>query len=202
VAATAALGTPAQGDCAFGVEYRGAFYPGATPVKGEAIEQGRPLDGGRYPGCDDFIVVGPDGKRQNEPPPSTPADLVRVEGVRAAIAVAVRDDPGAFLAPGYLAGVRSHPLHTAFYAKPSRRPCARGARVTRSGTLPFQPGFGKRLVLERGSRETDLEVEPSTRIRGVRTRAGLPYFDRGDRLRVTGRRCSANRLVAEVIRRG
>jgi hypothetical protein len=191
---------PAPAACALGVEYRGAFYVGATPVPGARVEQGAPLRGGVVPGCDDVVIIGPDGRRENEPPPDTAVDLVRVAGVRAAVAVAMPGRSDVFIAPGFLPELASHPLHEALFAEPPRERCPGSKTVTRTGRIVSAPGFGRQLGMRGGGGQSSVAVGAATRVLGGTRRAGLPYLRKGDAIRVTGRRCG--RTVSRPRRSG
>ncbi|HEX8104719.1 MAG TPA: hypothetical protein VF533_19025 [Solirubrobacteraceae bacterium] len=194
----AGLWLPATADasCAAGVEWRGVFY---TVTGADGLEHGRALRGGVFPGCDDLIVAGPDGRRTNPPPPDMPADLVRLRGVSPAVALGVRDDAdAAYLAPGYLPQLADHPLHRAVYRTEPRAGCRHRRTITRSGHLAFQPALGLRFLMRKGRAETDIRVDRDTEVSG-RRRHGTAYFEGGDRVVVTGRRCGAHEIAATVI---
>ena len=195
IAASAALGATgsAVASCTAGVNFHGAFYQYAETRNG--IAQGAALDGGIMPGCDDTVVLGPEGQRLDQPEPDVPIELQRIRGVSPKLAVVRPGQPGVFLAPGTFPELPRHPLHGALYgsrAAPDAmrdRDCGPPHRVT--GFLPYTPGAGSAMTL-RTAAGTDVPVvvEARTRLRGARRVAGQPTVGGGDALAVIGRRCA------------
>jgi hypothetical protein len=185
---------PAAAVCEDAIKRDGAWYAGASTHR--SVDLGGVRKAIR-PGCDDFIVVGPDGRRQNPPPPDQEIKVRRISGVHPDVALAA-SRRRVYLAAGYLPELRSHPLHRAVWRRgdlPRKRVCR---EVVASATLKSQPGFGR--VLRVAGRDVDLRAD--TRYSG-RHRHGLPYLRSGDRVTVRGcpqRREGRRAIVAALVR--
>jgi hypothetical protein len=172
------------------------------------VALGENLTGGVWPGCDDVVVRGPDGRRVNAPPPDRPADLVRLRGVPAQAAVGVvRPAPVrpertrvAFVAPGFITELRSHPLHVAIYGRRGAptADCARPRRLIGRVRIPPGPPYARFTVQAAGGLRWRLQLVPGAAYRGPR-RAGLPYVALGDRITASGLACASRVLVADAL---
>jgi hypothetical protein len=208
IATSALAGTApdAIASCSPGITFQDAFYQHAETKKG--LAQGANLHGGVLPGCDDVVVLGPDGQRLDSPPPDVPVELQRIRGVSPKLAVTRPDQPGVFLAPGTFPELPGHPLHKALFGSRSMpdamrdRTCGPPHRVR--GVLPFTPGaIGRITVATPSGVQVDVLVDAGTRFRGARRIAGQPSVAKGDALTVVGRRCAdtyERPLVATRIR--
>lgn len=208
IAASALAGAPGEAlaSCAAGVNFGDAFYQHAETRKG--VAKGAGLHGGVVPGCDDTVVLGPQGERLDPPEPDVPVELQRIRGVSAKLAVVRPGQPGVFLAPGTFPELPGHPLHKALYG-PRTAPDATtdracGARHRVSGYLPYTPGAGGPMTLRTAEGlDVPIVVDAHTRFRGARRVARQPVVTGGDALAVVGRRCAdafAQPLVARRIR--
>jgi hypothetical protein len=150
--------------------------------------RGAPIKGGVVPGCND---TGP----STRPEPDLPAQIAVLEGVPVRVAVAgPAGSVTAYLAPGFLLGLRSHPLH-AYAAKQTPSAlfgCAR--RVTVRGRVSDQ-GFAAQFTLRAGGRNVTVRVRASTTM-SVPRLAGMPYLAEGRRLEVRGCRAKSGRVIA------
>lgn len=208
IAASAFAGAPgpALASCAAGVSFGDAFYQHAETRRG--VAQGAVLDGGVVPGCDDTVVLGPQGQRLDPPEPDVPVALQRIRGVSARLAVVLPGQPGVFLAPGTFPELPGHPLHASLYGPRGApramkgRDCGPPHRVT--GYLPFTPGAGSVMTLRTADGvDVPVVVDARTRLRGARRVARQPVVAGGDALAVVGRRCADSferPLVAQRIR--
>ena len=196
----------AVASCAAGVSFHDAFYQHRPAHNG--VAQGAALNGGVLPGCNDTVVLGPDGQRLGVPEPDVPVELQRIRGVSPKLAVARPGQPGVFLAPGTFPQLPRHPLHGTLYG--SRRApdamkdrvCGAPHRVT--GFLPYTPGAGSTMTLRTAQGiDVPVVIDAGTRIRGARRVAGQPTVAGGDALSVVGRRCAdtyERPLVAQRVR--
>ena len=196
-ALTAAGLAGAAGDagasCAAGVSFDGVFYTQTQTRDG--VARGASVQGGVQPGCDDVVVLGPDGQRLDEPEPDVPVELLRIRGVSTKLAVTRPDQPGVFLAPGTFPQLPRHPLHTALHGS-RRAPDATedrscGPRTRHRGVLLATPPAGGEIALTTSAGlDLPVIVDARTRFRGARRVAGQPVVAAGDALTVTGRRCA------------
>ena len=203
VAVLALSGAPPQAgaSCTFGVSFKDAFYTHAETRKG--VARGAGLNGGVRPGCDDTVVLGPDGQRLDEPEPDVPVVLQRVRGVSAKLAVSQPGVPGVYLAPGTFPQLPRHPLHKALHGarrmpdETKDRVCGPAYRVR--GVLRVTPLAGGPLSLTtREGLDVTVLVDAGTRLRGARRVADQPVVAGGDDLTVTGRSC-ADAYEAPVV---
>lgn len=207
-AAATVAGAPgaAMASCTPGVKFDDAFYQLAETRK--SLANGPALRGGVIPGCDDTVVLGPQGQRLDAPEPDVPVELQRIRGVSPKLAVVRPGRPGVFLAPGTFPELPGHPLHRTLYGPRDvpdatrDRACGPPHRVT--GFLPYTPGPGRPVTLRTAEGiDVTVVVDARTRFRGARLRAGQPVVAGGDALAVVGRRCSdphERPLVAMRIR--
>ena len=194
IAASALAGAPgAVASCTPGVKLAGAFYQHAETRDG--VAQGATLGGGVLPGCDDTVVLGPQGQRLDAPEPDVPVELQRIRGVSPKLAVARPGQPGVFLAPGTFPQLPGHPLHRVLYGSRTApdamrdRTCGPPHRVT--GYLPYTPAAGGGMTLRTATGiDVPVVIDARTRVRGARRAAGQPIVAGGDALAVVGRRCS------------
>ena len=197
---------PAVASCTAGVSFKDVFYEHAETRN--TVARGSGLPGGVVPGCDDTVVLGPQGQRLDPPEPDTPVELQRIRGVPARLAVVRPGQPGVFLAPGTFPELPGHPLHKALYgsrdapAATKDRVCGPPHRVT--GYLPFTPAAGSAMTLRTAEGlDVPVVVDARTRFRGAQRVARQPVVSGGDALAVVGRRCAdafERPLVAQRIR--
>lgn len=196
----------ASASCASGFAFGGAFYTPAT-VQSD-LRMGQAVPGGILPGCDDVIVIGPSGERINPVPPDVPIELRAIAGVPTVLALARPGEPrSAYLAPGSLPQLPSHPLHRAIYGRrhpvSARRADCLAPRTVTAVVGGAQTGIGPLAVQTRGGRTIGVAVERGTRVRGARRAGRHPYLRAGDRVTITGPRCGtgwSSVLVADRIR--
>ncbi len=196
----------ASASCVAGFEFGGAFY---TPAALQSdVRMGPAVAGGILPGCDDHIVMGPNGERINPVPPDVPIALRAISGVPTVLALARPEEPrAAYLAPGSLPQLPSHPLHKAIYGRrrpvSARRADCLAPRTVSAVVTGSQSGTGPLAVQTPGGRTIGVAVERGTRVRGARRAGGHPYLRPGDRVSITGPRCGSgwsSVLVADRIR--
>lgn len=191
--AVSALAPPeAPASCAAGVRFHDAFYTHAATRS--TVATGSRLHGGLVPGCNDTVVLGPDGRRLDAAEPDRPAKLRRLRGIPARLAVAQHGTPGVFVAPGTFPALRDHPLHGALHGSRSVPDARRGRRCgpahVVTGTVPSTPLAGGRLTVRTAAgTSVSLTVDAATRFRRGRRVAGQPVVARGDTLRIVGQRC-------------
>ena len=177
--AAAASGCPPR------LDWQGAAYYGASAPR--PVETGALLGTGLRPACAGF--------------PSTPQRDVpvhRIPGISARVAVAVGGDANThWPAAGFFPQHRSHPLFGEVrIVRPGGLRCGRRV-VVWEDEVPLTPSVYEPLRLRRGFAE--VRVGTGTRFTGRRL-AGLPYAERGDRVRVRGRRCVRTDHRVRVIR--
>lgn len=183
VAALVALhASTASAACIDGVERHGHLYIGASLHR--SVELAGALRATR-PGCDDAIAIGPDGRRSNPPPPDREIRLRRIRGVHPDVALG-SSRRRAYVAPGYLTELSSHPLHRGLWRRRDLPRPRRCREVVVSGRLKWQPGFAT-LFRVAGR---NLALRADARYLG-RRRHGLPYVATGDR--ITARGCPVRR---------
>lgn len=195
---TEAVQDAETGACVESVVYEGTSYEGVR-LDRPARHGGR-LKGGVVPGCNDTseIEIGPDGQQTDRTPvePDRPVALRRIRGVPRALAVARAGGRStAYLAPGYFPQLAGHPLRGRLDTPARPRGCDGPTTVT--GRVEQAGGGGIRLEAG-GGRHFDVAVVSDTEIEGFR-RAGEPYLQAGDLIRVDGRRCNGRRRLAESI---
>jgi hypothetical protein len=185
-AAALAGGGTASASCIASVRLNGITYIGTgfphLPRRGAAIK------GGVQPGCND---TGP----STRPEPDLPAQIAALAGVPARIAVAgPAGSVTVYLAPGFLVGLRSHPLYA--YAAKQTPSALFGCRrsVAIRGRVSDQ-GFAAQFTLRAGGRDVTVRVRPSTTM-SVPRLAGMPYLANGWRLEVRGCRAKSGRVIA------
>jgi hypothetical protein len=179
--------------CAAAVQLRGITYVGSEFKRLPA--RGGPVAGGVQPGCNDTGPATP-------PEPDRPVALRTLKGVPTRIAVTgSAGSRTAYLAPGFLLELRSHPLHA--YARlgaPSSLFGCRAPTVLRGHTRS-QPGAGGLFVLFAGTLRVEVRVRSSTRVLTRRV-AGTPYLGARQRLEVRGCRSTSGAVIAaDSVRR-
>ena len=177
--AAAASGCPPR------LDWQGAAYYGASAPR--PVASGAFLGIGLRPACAGF--------------PSTPKQEVavhRIPGVDDRVAVALAGDTSTLWpAAGFFPQSRSHPLFGKVrIVRPGTLRCGRRVAVFED-EVPLQPSLYEPLRLRRGF--TEIRVGADTRFAGRRV-AGLPYAERGDTVRVRGRRCIRTDHRVRVIR--
>jgi hypothetical protein len=175
------------GSCAESLRFNGERYLG-TALR---LPHGSRVGGGVVPAC------RADDEDQE-------VEVVRIDGVPPAVAVTFKGAPAdqVFLAPGFFTALPSNPLHSEFDRGAFPRPRRCSGSFSGSGVVARTPTTNDVAVRIDG-REIVPRVHLETRIVGFR-RAGEPYLQRGDFVRIRGRRCevpeSENGLVVDSIR--
>ena len=170
--------------CAATLTWRGTLYSGLWAPRG--VEFGGRIGTGYVPDC-----PGPG----EEPEPPTPVTLLRVKGVRPAIAVATRHERSLYLAEGFIIESRRHPLHRAVFRRGSpneTRGWSCGPLFRRTGQVTSAPPFNLRVAYRRTGRLGHFFVDAETRFDDRLTRFGVPYLRVGTNVRLTARRCTAS----------
>jgi hypothetical protein len=168
-------------DAAESVEWRGDLYL-AHSTSSPYLKAGSPVEGVQR------VLCG-DARR--------PQAARRVRGI--APAVALYPEIGVdtmYVNEGFPTELPDHPLHNFLYGSPDRPRRRDGGRRCRLDGVVTPIAFG--IAIEVHSEEIDVGFDSRTRVRGFR-RAGLPYFREGDRVRVHGRRCRDDRVLARRI---
>ena len=178
-----------SGSCASAIQFNGELYLGLAL----RIPPGDPAGTGVVPACDDE-----DQDRE--------VTVLRLEGISPAIAVtwdgALEEE--VFVAPGYFTVLPSHPLHDALRRRAGGFPRPRGCTSRFSGTaVVTRTPTSNDVRVRIGGRHVVPRVHEATRIVGFR-RAAQPYLQRGDFVRIRGRRCelpdAEGGLVVDIIR--
>jgi hypothetical protein len=181
--AVSACDEDGAGDCdgsyADAIVWNGDVYF-ATRTDPPRRRQGAPVEGGYRTLC---------GGR------TRPVELRRVRGVPAEAALYPDGDTDRmYLDDGFFIELPDHPLHDQFYGGPTRprrrergRPCTLDGEVSNVGYLQVRAGGRDVLVV----------VDVRTRIEGF-DRAGLPYLEEGDAVRVRGH-CRPEQVLARRI---
>jgi hypothetical protein len=158
-------------------------------TSGRASEAGRHRsselieEGFLSPGCNDG----------GAPEPDRPASVFAVRGVSPDVAVI--DDGNLYVNTGYFTELPDHPLHDRFHGRPDRpRRKVRGARCEINGRV-LETFSSLWVETKRG--RISVVVDSRTTIEGF-DRAGLPYVDEGDAVRVQGR-CRRDIVLARHI---
>jgi hypothetical protein len=163
----------------------GEFYL-AMPLEAPRPKAGGPVAGGLEPGCNDGGPIEPDVE----------TGVRAVSGVPPEVAVYHESGTSTiYLNTGFFAELPDHPLHDRLYGSPDRprnrvrgRACRLDAEVSSTGNL----------VVRDGERPVVVGVDARTRITGF-DRGGLPYLERGDRLRIHGFGCARDVMQARRI---
>lgn len=170
--------------CAPTLTWRGTLYGGGWGTRG--VEFGRPIGTGYVPDC-------PNPGEKAGPP--SPVTLLRVTGVRPAIAVGTRHDRDLYLAEGFFVESRRHPLHRNVFGRRSpneTRGWSCGPAFRRTGRVTSVPPLNLRVAYGRTGRERHFFVDAQTRFDDRLTRLGVPYLSAGTRVSLTAKRCTAS----------
>jgi hypothetical protein len=162
---------------------RGEVYLG-TSIPGPDPKAGGPVEGGVQPGCNDGGPYEPDAE----------IGLREVSGVPPEVAVyRERGTSTIYLNTGYLTELPDHPLHDRIHGsrdRPRRRargkPCRIDGEVRETWGYPVVSVEGRTVIVG---------VSARTRVTGF-DRDGLPYLERGDRLRIHGHGCARDSMLA------
>ncbi len=167
-------------DAAEVVEWRGDNYL-AHATSSAALEAGSPVEGVQRVLCGD----------QRRPQAAR-----RVRGIAPAVALYPEVGEGTmYVNESFPTELPDHPLHNFLYGSPDRPRRRDGGRRCRLDGVVQEGGT---IVIEVHSERIVVAFDSRTRVRGFR-RAGLPYFREGDRVRVHGRRCRDDRVLARRI---
>ena len=175
-----------SGACADGLLLNGELYYG-TPIAGPDPKAGGPVEGGVQPGCNDGGPHEPDAE----------IGVREVSGVPPEVAVYRQwGTSTTYLNAGYPTELPDHPLHDRIYGSPDRpRRRERGERCRIDGEV--RETWGHPIVTFKG-RSVIVGIDARTRVTGF-DRDGLPYFERGDRLRIQGYGCARDVMLARRI---
>jgi hypothetical protein len=171
------------GACAAALVHDGMFYVGTGIDAGRGIRSGELIEEGfSVPGCNDG----------GGPEPDRSTTVFAVRGVSPELAVI--DDASLYLNTGYFTELPDHPLHDVLHdgSSKSRRggsPCTIEGRV--------RDTFSSLWMETQSGRRMSVGVDVHTRIEGF-DRAGLPYLERDDAIRVHGR-CRRGAVFARRI---
>ena len=174
--ATAAPGGAAATSCAPTLTWRGVVYHGG--FSGRGLGFGETVGTGLVPSC----------PSQGEPAaPPEPVTLLRIRGVRPALAVAPRNERRPYIADGYVIESPRHPLHRMFFPRgvPNETAgwsCARS--FTRVGRVTHTPPNVFRV------NGVQYFLDSRTVFGRRLMRHGVPYLGRGTRVGLEARRCS------------
>ncbi len=198
-AAVVAALVPAEAratSCAPVITWRGVLYLGSFPPRG--VDLGARIGTGFIPDCAD--VGG------QEPGPPEPVGVLRVVGVRPAIAITGRHDRQLYLAEGFLIKSPRHPLHRMVYRRSSpneSRGWTCGPDFRRAGRIKTPPPFTVSIAFRRTGRTAQVFLDARTRFDERLLRFGVPYLGVGTRVRATLTRCTRSggrsKLVARAL---
>ena len=169
--------------CAPILTWRGTVYSGGFTTRG--LEFGLRIGTAYVPDC-------PNPGEKEGPP--TPVTLLRVVGIRPAIAVGTRHDREPYLAEGFFIESPRHPLHRKIFGRRSpdeTRGWSCGTRFRRSGRVTSAPPFNLRIAY-RNRRQADFFVDANTDFSTHLTRFGVPYLAVETRVTVIATRCTAS----------
>jgi hypothetical protein len=174
-----------SGACADGLLVDGELYIG-LPLAGPDPKAGGPVEGGVQPGCNDGGPHEPDVE----------IGLREVSGVPPEVAVYREWGTSTiYLNTGYPTELPDHPLHNRIHGSPDRpRRRARGRPCRIDGEVRDTWG----VTVSAGARTVSVGFDARTRVEGFE-RGGLPYFERGDRLRIDGYGCAREVMLARRI---
>jgi len=190
---------PASGSCAFVVQWNDAVYVQADTD--QAPRFGPPLGQAIVPPCYDQGQSG--CSRRDE---GYKIAIFRLPGIDPHIAFGAERQ--AFVAPGFLTSLPSHPLHEAIYGSPKQPNarsgwhCAQDPIAGLVGTVTQAGGseVGIRFEGDRVQRQygyTEVEIDAQTSVKGF-DEYGLPHIVEGDHLRATVRECGSGRRYKVV----
>jgi hypothetical protein len=171
------------GACAAAPVHDGMLYRGTSIDAGTGFRSGELIEAGfSLPGCNDG----------GGPEPDRSTTVFAVRGVSPELAVI--DDASLYVNTGYSAELPSHPLHEVLQEGSSKSrkggsPCTIDGRVLET--------FSSRWMQTQRGRTMSVAVDVHTRIVGF-DRAGLPYLEEDDAIRVHGR-CRRDAVLARRI---
>ena len=170
--------------CVPTLTWRGTVYDGSFQVRG--VELGARIGTGLIPDCP---MPG------EEPDPPTPVGVLRVVGVRPAIAVGGRHDRDVYLAAGFVIQSPRHPLHRKIFRRGSpneTRGWSCGPAFRRVGRLRTAPESAVGIAFRGTGRRAQLFLDARTQFDERLARFGVPYLAPGMRVAVTATRCTAS----------
>jgi hypothetical protein len=170
-----------SGSCAAAVAWDGMIYLGTSIDAGKGLRSAELIE-------DEFVLPGCNDGGGHEPDRTTSVFAIR--GVPPELAVI--DGGSLYLNTGYFTELRDHPLHELLGRDRRRR--ARGKPCTVEGSVG-PTVWQKTVRTDRG--EMDLVVDARTEIEGL-DRAGHPYVEEGQELRIEGR-CRGDLVLARSI---
>jgi hypothetical protein len=183
----------AQAACGAVLKWRGALYFGDFPTR--AIKFGARVGTGQIPDCADT----------GEPPgPATPVTLLRVSGVRPAIAVGTAPDRDLYLRHGFVIQSPRHPLHAKIFRRGSpneTRGWSCGPEFRRAGRVTSAPPLNLRIRYRRTQQQPQFFVDANTRFSDRLTRFGVPFLAIGARVTVKATRCTASKGRSKLVAR-
>ena len=171
------------GACAAALMHGGMLYRGTGVDAGRGVRSGELIEEGfSLPGCNDG----------GGPEPDRSTTVFAVRGVSPELAVI--DDASLYVNVGYFTELPDHPLHEVLHDGSSKSggggsPCMIDGRV-------LEMFFSLWMQTQRG-RRVSVAVDVHTRIEGF-DRAGLPYLEENDAIRVHGR-CRRGAVLARRI---
>jgi hypothetical protein len=188
IAALALIGCAGEetgegGACAAALVHDGMLYRGTDVDAGRGVRSGDLIEEGfSLPGCNDG----------GGPEPDRSTTVFAVRGVSPEVAVI--DDASLYVNAGYFTELPDHPLHEVLHDGPSKSrrggsPCMIDGRV-------LETFFSLWMQTQRGQRMS-VAIDVHTRIEGF-DRAGLPYLEEDDAIRVHGR-CQRGAVLARRI---
>jgi hypothetical protein len=183
LAGCGAAETGESGGCAAAVVRDGVLYRG-TGESARGLRSGQAIEEGFVsPACNDTGGNDPD----------RPTRVFAVRGVSPELAVI--DDGSLYVNVGYFTELPDHPLHDRFHGGPDRpRRKPRGSRCAVDGRVLETFSV---LWAETDRGRVTVGVDVRTRIEGF-DRAGLPYLQEGDAIRIRGR-CGDEFVLARRI---
>ena len=114
----------------------------------------------------------------------------QMQGIDPAVAIWLQSNPyDVYYRRGYFVALPDHPLHRVAFGSPDRPYLAGGRRTCRSSGSITEVGLRQFGVRRPSGRLDVVSIDAGTHIEGF-LRAGLPFLQPGDDVRVTGRRCS------------
>ena len=173
--AIAACGDGTIVDCSSVARWRGGEYLAVgsrgEPGRGAVLE---PRATTNHAGCTDW----------------TPVTAQQMRGIDPAVAIWLQSKPyDVYYRRGYFVALPDHPLHRVAFGSPDRPYVAGGRRTCRTSGSVTEVGLRQFGVRRPSGRLDMVGVDARTHVEGF-VRAGLPFLQQGDEVRVTGRRCS------------
>ena len=172
------------GACAAALVHDGMLYRGTGVDAGRGVRSGELIEEGfSLPGCNDG----------GGPEPDRSTTVFAVRGVSPEVAVI--DDASLYVNTGYFTELRDHPLHEVLHDGSSKS--RRGGSLCTIDGRVLETFFSLWMQTQRGRRRMSVAVDVHTRIEGF-DRAGLPYLEEDDAIRVHGR-CRRDAVLARRI---